>query len=334
MDDRYLLSLNKGNPIAFIEEGINKGKILSIIDKNAKCSHNNCKHGECKKCIKGGCQKCGGDIDNELNTDKLALSIENYIRNMKGRINFRKIQILKEYVQKNIEPVDLDIKKMYHELMKLINETKNKEIKLYDSYIVPVFDPNKERSIFYISGISGCGKSRLTSKLCVVYHKMYPKNKIYLFSQKEIDPAYDDKQYIERIKIDESLYGDPIKCNELKNSLVIFDDIDCVANKNIEKELDRLRDMILQQGRSYYISFIYISHMTNNYKQTRLILCECTHLVLFPKCTHTYALGYCLGKYFGFDKSDIKKIQSLPTDWVTIHKNPRYILHEKGGYIL
>ena len=49
--------------------------------------------------------------------------------------------------------------------------------------------------------------------------------------------------------------------------LVVFDDVEYNSSKDIDKELDRIRDLILQQGRSYRCSFIYISHQANNYKQ-------------------------------------------------------------------
>ena len=71
--------------------------------------------------------------------------------------------------------------------------------------------------------------------------------------------------------------------------------------KEIDKELTRISDLILQQGRSYKCSFVYISHQANNYKATRNILNEAHHIVVFPSMSTRYSLNYLFGKYFGFN---------------------------------
>ena len=43
-------------------------------------------------------------------------------------------------------------------------------------------NPNTERSILYITGSSGSGKSYYTKAYCDCYRKIYPKREIYLFS--------------------------------------------------------------------------------------------------------------------------------------------------------
>jgi hypothetical protein len=70
---------------------------------------------------------------------------------------------------------------------------------------------------------------------------------------------------------------------------VVFDDVEYNTVKEIDKELDRIRDLILQQGRSYRCSFVYISHQANNYKSTRTILNECNSITIFPAMTTRYS---------------------------------------------
>ena len=40
----------------------------------------------------------------------------------------------------------------------------------------------KERSVFYVCGASGEGKSFLVNKVCELYHILFPKNKIYFLT--------------------------------------------------------------------------------------------------------------------------------------------------------
>ena len=50
------------------------------------------------------------------------------------------------------------------------------------------------------------------------------------------------------------MVDDPIKLDELAKTLVIFDDIDQITDKNIQNAVWNLRDRILEVGRSKGIS--------------------------------------------------------------------------------
>jgi len=181
--------------------------------------------------------------------------------------------------------------------------------------------------------MSGSGKSYYAGQLVESYNKIYPSNKVFLFSNKEEDPALDKHKLI-RIKLDDSLVEDPIKLKELENSCVIFDDVEAIPSKKLAIELDRLRDLILQQGRSLKVNFIYIAHIANNHSKTRTILNEMHSITIFPAMTTKYSLKYLLERYFGFDKEQIRKINGLPSRWVTIYKAPFVALHEQGAYLV
>lgn len=269
---------------------------------------------------------------NNLNDIEIRNIIEDFINNEKGRFSMRQINEIYESLKNNIEPSNSKLKILYNELKKNVN--KKNRITIDNSSMMPIFDPEEERKVFYIAGMSGCGKSTFTSDLIGNYIKIFPKNNIYLFSNKPSDPVLDKHKKIIRISLDEELITDPIELNELKNSLVIFDDIEYTPNKLIGEELDRIRDLILQQGRSYKISFCYISHQLTNYKHSRVILNECHSVVLFPKMTTTYALKYLLEKYFGFSKSDIINLKALNTRWVCINKVPPYVIYQNGIYVV
>jgi hypothetical protein len=278
-------------------------------------------------------------IDDNINIDKSNLTdeelnniIEDYISNQKGRISMRQINEIYEALKNNIEPENKKMKELYKEILR--GNKKTKIFNIDNNSLFPIFDPEEDRKVFYIAGMSGCGKSTFTSDIIKNYIKIYPKNKVYLFSNKPKDEVLDKHKKLVRIELNNELLDDPLTLDELSDSLVIFDDIEYTPNKQIGIELDRIRDLILQQGRSYKISFCYISHQLTNYKHSRVILNECHCCVLFPKLTTTYALKYLLEKYFGFNKNDIQKLKSLNSRWVCVNKVPPYVLHQNGLYII
>jgi len=208
------------------------------------------------------------------------------------------------------------------------------QIILKDGEMKLTFDPNTERQVFYITGMSGSGKSTLTGELMENYHKLFPLHEVYLFSNKGDDPALDRHKFMTRVPMTRELYEDPLELSVLHHSLVIFDDVEAISDKALVKEIDRLKDLILQQGRSYHCSFIYISHLANDYRRTRTILNESHCITIFPQMCSAYSLKYLLEKYLGFGKADQDKIINLPSRWVTIWKAPICVVYSGGVYLL
>ena len=305
------LSLDSGRPLAMIRGSKYDKEILHIntdIEKKKK--------------------------DKELDVDETAILIENLYRTMGGKISFRKMELLRDSIHAKQRPVNRELAQIFDHAMKMMGSSEDKEVVLQDDgEFVPIFDSKQERSVFMVAGMSGSGKSTYTAALCKTYHQQYPKNRIILFSNKLEDPVFDVLSYINRITISDDLLSDPITLNELKNSLVLFDDIECNPSKDIAKELIRISDLILQQGRSFRCSFVYISHQSNNYKATRNVLNEAHHIVVFPAMTTRYSLNYLFSKYFGFDKETISKICKLPSRWVQVTKSPPCILYKTGAFI-
>ena len=304
------LSFKTGRPIAVISGGEHDDKTIhmdSCFDKKKK--------------------------SNELDTDSTAVVIEELYRCMGSRLSYKKMDALRMALHNKTKPVDRELGGIYDHFLKLMNDNQNKELILEDGNVVPIFDPTRERSVFYVAGMSGSGKSHFTRDLCKQYHRQFPKNKIILFSNKSADPLFDRLSYIDRITIDETIVEDPITLLELKDSLVLFDDIEGQINRDIEKELERISAIILQQGRSSRVSYVHISHQLNNGNKTKLIITEAHSITIFPSTVTTYSLSYLLGKYYGFDKNTIKKIKTLPSRWCTIYKAPPTILYSSGSFI-
>ena len=196
--------------------------------------------------------------------------------------------------------------------------------------------PNKkkERFVSYISGEAGSGKSYFTNKLAEEYHSMYPKRRIYLFSLLTEDKSIKCK-HIKRVKLDENFLKTDLSLADMKNCLIIYDDVDTIKNKLIRGKLDHIMETLLLCGRHGGTSVIFVSHLPCNGKDTRVILSECNNITIFPQTLGNRALRYLLGEYFGLDRETIKKIKKLPSRHITIMRtSPMVLLHEKGAFIL
>ena len=118
--------------------------------------------------------------------------------------------------------------------------------------------------------------------------------------------------------------------------MVIFDDV-FIKNKAVAKEVERIKDLILQLGRhkEYNLYCVISSHLGSNYRETRLTLAESHAIVCFPHGSPKKAIDYVLENYAGLDKDGLRKLRRLPSRWWYIRKNyPTAIVYEKGCYLL
>ncbi len=196
-------------------------------------------------------------------------------------------------------------------------------------------DTTKERGILYISGPSGSGKTTYTKnyiKACRVYNK---KMKVYLFSALDSDESLDEVGPL-RVKIDNSLITDPIKLDEFeKGSMIIFDDVDVISDKNLRDAVYKISNQVLEIGRHYHLSAIFTNHLSTGGNVTKRILNECHAVIYFPHSGSMRGLNYLLQSYVGLDKKDIKNIKKLKSRWACIFKNyPQICMTEKNIFVL
>lgn len=197
--------------------------------------------------------------------------------------------------------------------------------------------PNKktERQILYITGASGSGKSYYTRNYCNEYKKLFPKNEIYLFSSIQEDSSIDKVKDMNRIRLDHEFLQTDLDVNDFKDSLVVFDDTDCLTNKLLKMKVNNILNMLLETGRHTNTSVIYTSHLATNGLDTRRILNECHSVTIFPYSLGGRTLKYLLENYFGLDRDQIKKIKKLNSRWVTLVKGfPMVVLADKDMYVL
>ena len=198
-----------------------------------------------------------------------------------------------------------------------------------DETFVPICDPKKERSVIYVSGMSGSGKSYFTAEWVRRYKNFFPKNNVFLLSSLDQDDSIDKIKDLYRIRLPEFV-EDNWTIDDLKDSCIIFDDTDCIADKIIKKKIDLLLNSVLQTGRHTRTTVIFTSHLPTAGKDTKIILAEAHSVVLFPATMGQRNLKYITEQYFGLSPNEVKKLKKLDSRWVMINRTyPKSILSEK-----
>ena len=202
-----------------------------------------------------------------------------------------------------------------------------------DSKFQQVPDTTKEREILYITGPSGSGKSTYTRKFLEQYKKKHKDRPIYLLSSLPEDESLDEIRP-KRIKLDKSIYEDPIEVEELKDSVVIFDDIDVISDRRIKEAVYDILNKILEIGRHYKITCVVTNHLPTNGRDTRRILNEAHTIVYFPHSAGG-KIKYLMTEYVGVDRKMIAHFKRANTRWCCIFKNyPQiYMLEHEIGLL-
>jgi Cdc6-like AAA superfamily ATPase len=216
------------------------------------------------------------------------------------------------------ESDDADIIKKFNHL-ELIGTSKFQQIP----------DPETSRSIGFITGASGSGKSTYIKKYVKEYQKAFKKNPVYLLSALKEDESLDDIKP-NRIKIDDELVSNPIDIDDFKDSMVVFDDIDVIRCKKQREAVYDILNQVLEVGRHHNISCWVANHLPTAGKDTRRILNEAHFIVYFPHAGSAKQLNYLLMEYIGMDKKEIRKIKKMKTRWCCVFKNyPQIAMTEK-----
>ena len=213
-----------------------------------------------------------------------------------------------------------------------------REVKLKDKpnlHFQPIPDKQKERSITYVTGASGSGKSFWTRMYVDEYKRLYPKREVYLISSITDDSSIDKIKGLRRIKLEGDFLTDDISAEDFKDSCLIFDDTDCITSKPLKMKIVGLLNSVLETGRHFNVEVIYTSHLACDGLNTKRILNECKSVVIFPSGLGGRSIKYLLDNYFGLDKEQIKKIKRVNSRWVSINKTyPMCVVSDKEAFIL
>jgi len=216
----------------------------------------------------------------------------------------------------------------------LIDDARSTTIELPEGSefnVLPSPDP-KKREVFYCAGASGSGKSYFAKGIIDYYHKFFPDRGCYLISKLGEDSTLDELKFLKRINI-QTLIDDYPDLDEFKDCIVCFDDYDCFTG-DAEKIIHKLIDDLATMGRHTNTTMLCLSHYLTNYKKTRLLLNEATHIVVYPMATSFHALSYLLKTHIGLTKEDCRDLKKMGR-WVCLYKNfPQWLISAHHARIL
>ena len=199
--------------------------------------------------------------------------------------------------------------------------------------VIPTPDP-KNRSVYYVAGMSGAGKSYFARGVAEAYKKLYPEREVYLISKLDEDETLDGSKIAKPKRISlQSLVDDPPEIEEFEDCLLIADDYDTL-DKPYNKVVQKLIEDLCIMGRHTRTSMLILSHYLSNFNKTRLILGEAQYITLYPLATSPKALAYVCEMYGGMEKDAVKELKRLGR-WVCLHKQyPAFVMSEKKAYLL
>jgi predicted AAA+ superfamily ATPase len=208
-----------------------------------------------------------------------------------------------------------------------------KRLTIPDGKLQQIPDPDTERSILYITGASGSGKSTYTANYIKCYKRMFPKNQVYCFSALKEDESLDVVKP-KRIAIDDRLVSEPIPIEEFKDSCVIFDDIDVISDKKQREAVYAILNSALETGRHHRVTVIITNHLATAGKDTRRVLNEAHSVTYFPFSGSNVGLKRLLVDYLGLTPKMMAHIKTLKSRWATIVKNyPGVLFTEKDIWL-
>jgi hypothetical protein len=147
------------------------------------------------------------------------------------------------------------------------------------------------------------------------------------------DATLDALKFLKRLNI-QSFIDDYPDLDEFKDTMVIYDDFDTLTGE-AEKVVKKMIDDTATMGRHTNTSMLVLSHYLNNYKSTRLILMEATHLVVYPQSTSYHGLRYLLKNQVGMDEDDLKRYKKYGSRWICIYKgHPTIMVSQKNAEIM
>ena len=209
-------------------------------------------------------------------------------------------------------------------------------------------DSQEDRSVIYVSGSSGAGKSYLINNIVKYYKKVFPKNNVYFITKnnwkmdRSLEHSYykflDTEKFIEDFSTPEAreqFLEDPKKV--FNNSFFIFDDIGALDVKKEAKEtIWFIINTILENKRKSQISIAIISHVPTDYKKTQLLIREIKQYIIFPQNLQVKS-DRLLNSYLGLTRDQLKKIVDedyKDTLWLSIDIKKRLCLTQRSAYSL
>lgn len=206
------------------------------------------------------------------------------------------------------------------------------EIRLdQDDKIEVVPSPMNERII--IGGPAGSGKSYWSAMYARLWQKLHPDGLIHIFVRQEDDPAYKGLEF-EEIVVDRSILDQDLGIFDFVDTLVIFDDMDNLQDKDVIMYIHKLLNDLMACGRKQNIYVMYVTHIFKNRMKTQVALNESNKIVFFNGMGDRGNVGV-LKDYAQMSKEEVNRLISVKSRWCCLErKRPRYVVHEKGIFLV
>lgn len=206
-----------------------------------------------------------------------------------------------------------------------------------DEIIEVVPDNSHERECVSLYGRSGVGKSYQVRKYVenFVQQKGNSKKNIILFSSLTEDKTLDKLgKKLKRVKLDKNFLSTGIDIKIFAKSLIIFDDIDVITNRQIKAKVYKILDSCLQIGRHHEISIIITSHNFSN-NENRVSLNESHKIFCFPQSGLNKAVIYMLENYRSLTPKQANNLKKKHGRWVCVHSGKfSTVICENKAYML
>ncbi len=271
---------------------------------------------------------------NEIKTDGDAVNLlpESFWKDVPEE----KKEKLKISIIKQSAPRDASLVLLYDKALNIIRKKTGKEIFFNEGTVYQVPRKDQEIEHILISAPSGAGKTYWACKWIKEFLKMYKNKEFFVISKHE---TIKDKQVETlnpyRIEIKEFATPEPMLIEGLAGSVVLFDDIESIQNRNISARICQFRNDVVENGRKSDIKILSCIHVLLSGKQNQVIINEATYIVLFPRSGTSGHIRQFCKRYLEFPKDIIKKILDLPSRWVSISKrSPFHVIHEHGAFMV
>ena len=185
----------------------------------------------------------------------------------------------------------------------------------------------------YVSGQSGCGKSRWAGKWLEEYQFLYPHKTVTAFCHTLIDndPAYAGIRSTQFDLHDPDFQNateEVLAGGLLDNSICLFDDIDKLEG-SARGTAYRLLGQTVMMGRKAGIPVCFCNHLGTDRKATRDILNAATAAVIFPRGGSVGQLEYLARNHLGMSKRAFMAVHDMKPKWCYVHRNyPSFIITE------
>jgi hypothetical protein len=307
-----------GKPLAIIRGGANDGEIVYLCE------------GELSE-KDAPFNKTEMRLINTLIDEQLKL----HSTNNRTKERSKNAEIIRRTMENGGSIKDELLSDIYKVVKSEFNRKKDIEIDILDGVFEIIPSANGDRECSYAGAPSGSGKSYWVGSYARQYNKLYPKNKVFLFSKVEDDVSLKGIKNLITVKLDYQLVDDPITTEELKDSLCIFDDTDTIKDKDIRLAINELKSDILETGRHFNVTTVITSHLLCNRNETKTVLNESHNYIVYPSSGSAYQIKYLLRNYVGLGNEDIRNIFKLNSRWVCIRKNyPQIVISEHKIYLV